>query len=60
MIGWKIIPSYLISLAVALLRGILESLNGGIEAISLPLQALHLLTDGVHGVALILSATSNI
>ena len=51
---------YLISLAVALLCGILESLNGGIEAVSLPLQALHLLTDGVHGVAWILSATGNI
>ena len=56
MISRTIIPSYLISQAVALLCGILESLNGGIEAISLPLQALHLLTDGVHGVALILSA----
>ena len=42
MIARKMIPSYLISQAVPLLCGILESLNGGIEAGSLPLQALYL------------------
>ena len=39
---------YLISQSVALLGGILKLLDGGVQAVCLPLQALHLLADGVH------------
>ena len=43
--GWK---NFLVGHSVVLLGGVLESANGGIETIGLSLQALHLLSDGVH------------
>merc|ERR1712209_619 len=41
----------LVSLSVVFLGGIFKLLDGGIKPISLSLQALHLLSDGVHGKA---------
>ena len=43
----------LVCLPVVLLGGILELLDGGVEAIGLSLQRLHLLPDGVHGGGLV-------
>merc|ERR1719322_687972 len=39
----------LVSLPVVFLGSILKLLYGGIETVSLSLQALHLLSDGIHG-----------
>merc|ERR1712098_508999 len=47
-----VVPDVAISLLCpggSLLGGVLEALDGGIETISLGLEALHLLADGVHG-----------
>ena len=41
--------SNLVGLSVVVLGGILEPLDGGVETVSLGLEALHLLPDGVHG-----------
>jgi hypothetical protein len=43
---------HLISDALVLLGLILEPPDGGVQALCLALQALHLLPDGVHGWAL--------
>ena len=38
----------LVRLSVVLLGGVLELLDGGVQAVRLALEALHLLPDGVH------------
>merc|ERR1719315_272804 len=47
----------LISTGGSLCGGILEALDGGIETVGLPLEALHLLADGVHVSAFVFRLT---